>query len=176
MSTASGARLSFPALVGLFTVFGVLACMVLAVSFSMFYYSADLHRSGDVEKQLLEQTENYPPQKTTVPVYLTRSEPPSAAVTRGDLIDVKGGTPQVTKKPSQPPPPPPHRPVSHRSDSDAAVIPTLSKNDPSSFPSGARAVGDRMTREEAETVLAKYRWLKQKDRATKQNLIDADLI
>ncbi|THU94682.1 hypothetical protein K435DRAFT_860312 [Dendrothele bispora CBS 962.96] len=129
MSTVSGKPLSFPALVGLFTILGVLICMTLFVGFSMFYYNADFHRSGDVEKQQLKQTKYYPLQKITP--HLARSKPPSAAVTRDGLVDA------------------------------------LKKNDPS-LSSGAPAVGDRMTREEAEAVLAKYR-------ATKQRLRDADL-
>ncbi|THU76929.1 hypothetical protein K435DRAFT_878551 [Dendrothele bispora CBS 962.96] len=162
MSTVSGKPLSFPALVGLFTILGVLICMTLFVGFSMFYYNADFHRSVDVEKQQLKQTQNYPLQKITP--HLARSKPPSAAVTRDGLVDVKG----------TPFPPPPQRPVSPKSDAIIQTAQALKKNEPS-LSSGVPAVGDRMTREEAEAVLVKYRLLKQRDRAIKQRLRDADL-
>ncbi|THU84593.1 hypothetical protein K435DRAFT_971083 [Dendrothele bispora CBS 962.96] len=164
MSTASGKPLSFPALVCLLSAFGVLICVTLSVGFSMFYYSADFHRSVDLEKQLqLKQTENYPLQKTTTTNYVTRSKPPRTDAVQDGLVDVKGI------------PPPPQRPVSHRSDAVVQSLPTLKKNDPP-LSSGAPGVGDRMTREEAEAVLAKYRWLKQKERATKQRLMDAGVL
>ncbi|THU92023.1 hypothetical protein K435DRAFT_862895 [Dendrothele bispora CBS 962.96] len=160
MSTASGKPLSFPALVCLLSAFGVLICVTLSVGFSMFYYSADFHRSVDLEKQQLKQTENYPLQKTTP--HLARSKPPRTDAVQDGLVDVKAISP------------PPQRPVSYRSDA-IQTLPTLKKNDPP-FSNGAPGAGDRMTREEAEAVLAKYRWLKQKERATKQRLMDAGIL